>query len=469
MSRDQAPSRPINLHRRARGNHAPAVLDRLDAIQRDVEQVAKERRARDATTADRFRSCLRAICLDLFEAYAADPEMEIGVRRDRSALTANPWYPSFVTARPFLDALDGLTGAGYVEQLSLGNEASGRSTRVRATEELVDRLTIRGFSTQDIEDNSDPIRLKVGKPRSPKKRIAFAETEDTLRWRNNLVRINTNNARYRVSLDLSRKEWAAVEEQRWLDAATEARRERRIIEYVRINLNRTQLHRVFNSPDWSEGGRFYGAWWQSVPRSYRSRIRIDGKPTCERDFSSLHMRILYAEAGAVLPDAVDPYSGPFGAALREPVKRAFNAMLNAQRRIEPATVPEFSQADAGMTWSQFLDGITAYFRPIAPAFGTGVGLRLQRRDADIAERIMLRFVAMSQPCLPVHDSFITFSTLEDELAAIMSEAAHEVVGQWLPEKLSFLNTYDGPPGPVTMDISDILEEMQHEGWQEPGT
>ena len=34
---------------------------------------------------------------------------------------------------------------------------------------------------------------------------------------------------------------------------------------------------------------------------------------------------------------------------------------------------------------------------------------------------MLRFVKMQYPCLPVHDSFVTYATLDDELPVMMEE------------------------------------------------
>ena len=106
MFENFTPSRPINLSRRQTGKRSPAILDRLDAIQGEVE-LHEQRRARDACAADRFRQCIRAICLDLFDAMQADQQLCIGVRRDKTALTNNAAYPDFVSARQFLDALEG--------------------------------------------------------------------------------------------------------------------------------------------------------------------------------------------------------------------------------------------------------------------------------------------------------------------------------------------------------------------------
>lgn len=454
-------SRPVNLFRTVKGRHAPAVLDRLDAVQVEVE-AQEERRARDSASSERFRQCLRALCLDLYDAHFSDPQMLVGVWRDNSALTGNPALPAFVAARPFVDALDGLIATGYVEQVRLGSEASGKSTRVRATQKLREKLTIGDFSVRELAVTSDTIQLKIGKWGSPKKRIRFDDTADTVRWRNNLSLINANNARYRIRLEVSHSDRLAMEAHRWAKAQLKAKNYR-AYEYERVNENRNQLHRVFSKADWSEGGRFYGAWWQAVPSAYRKHITINGKPTREYDYSAVQLRILYADMGHDFPDVGDPYSQPYGEGFREEVKACFNLMLNLKKRPKPGTVPTFSPDRMGMSWEEFVDGIIVHHSPIASAFRLGIGGRLQRRDADIAEQVMLKFVQMRQPCLPIHDSFITYATLADELPAIMAAAAGEVVGRAIPSKPGDEAIYSGPTGPVTADISDILDELNRSG------
>lgn len=452
-----ASSRPINLFRKVTGPRAPAVLDRLDAIQSEIE-AQENRRVRDNASGNRFQYCLRALCLDLFAAYVSDPNMEIGVSRDSTALSANPAHPPFVSARPFVDALNGLISSGYVEQLSLGNEASGHSTRVRARSKLIAQLTIADFSVRDMVVNSDLIQLKLGKRGKQKKRTKFDDTPDTVRWGNNLALINANNARYQIALDVSPSGRRAMEAQRWTKAATKGK-QYKIFEYERLDESRTRLHRVFNKRDWSEGGRFYGAWWQAVPSAFRKHITINGKPTLEYDYSAAQLRILYADMGRDLSQQDDPYSKPYGEEYREVVKRCFNVMLNVKGRPDQSTVPDFSASRMGLSWKEFVDGINEHHRPIASAFGSGIGGRLQRRDADIAEQVMLKFLEMQQPCLPVHDSFITYASLGDELSAIMAAAAEAVVGRPLTSKRSEAAKYAGLTGPVTADISDILDEM----------
>jgi hypothetical protein len=459
MFENVTPSRPINLFRRPTGMRSPAILDRLDAVQKEVE-LHEQRRARDASSADRYRMCLRAICLDLFDAMQADQELCVGVRRDKTALTNNAAYPDFVSARPFLAALDGLFTAGYARQVSLGTEASGQTSRVRGTQKLHATLSICISRPDDLIDTTDPIRLKVGKRGARKKSMRYADTPDTIRWRANLTRINASNARYEIALDISPAERDALELARMIEAKEEARIERTPFAYEKLNTDRTSLFRVFNRPDWSEGGRFYGAWWQHVPRMSRRYITINGKLTCEHDFSSLHLRLLYARVGAAVPFAGAPYDQPYGAEHREVVKRAFNVMLNDLKHPKPQTVPEFSASQLGMNWRQFIRGIKDHHQLIGRYINSGEGVRLQRIDSDIAERVMLVFEGMGYPCLPVHDSFITYASLDDELGAIMEAAALAEIADAVPAKRTYVGEHRGPSGLVTDDMSTILSGLK---------
>ena len=72
-----------------------------------------------------------------------------------------------------------------------------------------------------------------------------------------------------------------------------------------IDFTRKRLHRVFLDRSLERGGRFYGPWYQGIPKEFRERILINGSPVCEPDFSGYHPRMLYAMKGVPLPE--DPY------------------------------------------------------------------------------------------------------------------------------------------------------------------
>ena len=150
---------------------------------------------------------------------------------------------------------------------------------------------------------------------------------------------------------------------------------------------------------------------------------------------------------------------PYGEQWRKEVKAAFNIMLNTKKSPRPELVPDFSTAKMGMSWRTFLHGIREHHITIKHFFNTEVGTELQRTDADIAEAVLLQFANMQQPCLPVHDSFITYATLADEVEGITARVALNVAGIELPITQKHLTVQSGMDGLVTDDISALLEEM----------
>ena len=59
-----------------------------------------------------------------------------------------------------------------------------------------------------------------------------------------------------------------------------------------------------------------------------------------------------------------------------------------------------------MSWDEFLGAIERRFQPVADLFASGIGLKLQRQDADIAQAVMRDFNEMHIAMLPIHDIFI---------------------------------------------------------------
>ena len=185
------------------------------------------------------------------------------------------------------------------------------------------------------------------------------------------------------------------------------------------------LHRVFNRGRFSLGGRLYGGWWQNIPKEFRADITIDGSSTIELDYPRLHPTLLYCEVGQSLNG--DPYE--ISGWDRGLVKVALNTLLNADTRI--SAVRSIAQAIGGKgsygTAERLVQQIEAKHHAIAPFFGTSAGLRLMRRDSDMAEQIVLRLLEQGITVLPVHDSFIVPEGVayKGALMEAMSEALHK--------------------------------------------
>ena len=342
-------------------------------------------------------------------------------------------------------AYRGMLKLGYIEQTRDGyhdrkgrkdGSSTSRLTRYCATDKLVDLFTAEEQAVLPvIVPPKDVTLLRISQKEDDggvTRRFSHPvlETAQTEQMRSNLRTINQILQRNWYDLEIDDDELERLQVR--LSADLEDPRQ--------IDMSRRSLYRVFNDPDLQTGGRFYGGWWQNVPREYRPYLLVNGKRMVEYDFSNQHPSILYAQAGLERP--VDCYrdvikikdlpggklpEGKTAEDLRDMIKASFNAMLNYNKpmsRPPDGVVPKAF----GLKWRDVSEAIMAFHAPIAQHFYTGVGLRLQRIDSDIAEKVMLAFIAMDAPILPLHDSFLVHNGYESELPSVMNAASVDVIG-----------------------------------------
>ena len=65
---------------------------------------------------------------------------------------------------------------------------------------------------------------------------------------------------------------------------------------------------------------------------------------------------------------------------------------------------------------------------IAGKFYSEAGIKLQRRESDIALEIITNLKTRGIACLPVHDSFLVDAEREDELRNEMSSTYKSMIG-----------------------------------------
>jgi hypothetical protein len=213
--------------------------------------------------------------------------------------------------------------------------------------------------------------------------------------------------------------------------------------WIRLEAHHLCYDRIFNH-NWDNGGRFY-ADFQNLERAERGSIWIDGQPTVELDFSSLHPTMLYHMSGHALPGK--PYQVE-GVSLgnRDAAKVALLCVFNAadRRSATSAIIKELRERSIvlkdRLRVRDLIDRLLTAHEPIAKHFFSGVGTRLQFLDSEIAVRILTAFAARSKPCLGIHDSFLVRAEDEDLLRATMEAAYQEVLrgetykfyGDWVP-------------------------------------
>ena len=403
-----------------KGFDSPRLNAKIEAIARELDGNRTARR-RTAGESGRFTACVSSLTANLLAAWRINPNLQIGFPRGRAAYGGSSSLSRYrnldLTYSLMTQAFKRLLKLGYVQVDRKGyydqKSGSGRLTKIRGTEKLIGLLDQDGpLWPWEIcqRPDSEVLVLKDEK----KKRMDFTETEATRRMRDNLRAINNVLLAHWADLELPDDGFRRLGG--WMVADDDRQP---------LDLSRRTLYRVFNNRLFEQGGRFYGGWWQHVPRIYRRFIRINGERTTELDYSSLHPRIMYALEGKELIG--DPYDIGSDPRHRHRVKETFNAMINATGKIEEPDT--YRLEELGLTFPELQERIKDRHMAIAHLFNSGFGLQGQSLDSSIAEKVLLHFTGRGICCLPIHDSFIVPSNYEADLHAVMLRAYKEVMNQ----------------------------------------
>ncbi len=243
--------------------------------------------------------------------------------------------------------------------------------------------------------------------------MAYKDTSQTRDRRYMLDRVNSVLSRtdFRIAGD------EAMSDGRWMK-----------IDDRLLSTTQTAMHRVYNG-GWTLGGRFYGAFWMSMPCDDRRHILIDGHETAEVDYDMLHARIIYAWAKKKLVGDAYEIAG----FERKVAKRAFFIIVNAPTYLsakgavaEYLTKKKMDPRQAG----NLIAAMKERHKPVAKYFHSGLGLKLQNLDSEMAEYV-LRVMTLQKgiACLPIHDSFIVPAGQVKNLMRTMKAAYEKFVGR----------------------------------------
>ena len=399
----------------------PSLIASLDDLCAALTLAEKRTRKRNKEAQHNFESAIIAIVLDLCRAHLTNPALHVGISSGQGVLHSKAksrYGAPLFSPRTFRAALKVLTDQGVILKTvpywddPLGKNS--RTARYQASSSLIHALCDSGMSFATLRRirGAEGIRLKD----TSKDYVEYGEIRFANQARDRLEIINS----------MLESHWAdlALSDQQLSDELALFDREGDGESGIAFDFAARTVYRVFNNGDWEQGGRFYGAWWMACPSRLRRHILIDGKRTVEVDYSGLHAAMLFAEANISIPD--DPYSRCLSHAgnnkERKLVKRTFNALLNAKSIKALSRIDGFSEQLTGCDWETFKRHVVNSYPEFKSHFGSGVGLRLQRKDSDLAESVMLKFARMGYACLPVHDSFLVHHALQDELIHAMQEA-----------------------------------------------
>jgi hypothetical protein len=371
------------------------------------------------------------VLLNLYRTYCLDPDMWVMYSRDRNDYNYGARYNKlFIKYDNMIKTVDGLLKLGYIEHAKGYQDRKSKKafdSRMKATESLIAVVRDECGVTFNMIGQYGPDELVVlrnadGEP------IDYQDTKDIRRMKEVLAKYNDLLSRTYIDIHFTAEDIKDLIQKRrqQIDKATGQPKDYRLC----INLSNKRVRRIFNKSTFSQGGRFYGGWWQNIPSVLRRHIIINTDSTVEIDFSGLHIYMLYALKGINFADLrKEPYIYPKGgdpnnlrpilkilllaavnSANEDECIKAVRYEINMNRGEYPEELPDLKNA-----YNMF----KGYHSDIADLFCSKSGLKLQRWDSDIAEEIIKELTDQGIAVLAVHDSFICIKPEADYLKEVM--------------------------------------------------
>jgi hypothetical protein len=435
------------------------LTDLTKIISSEIFSIENRERKRDADAQKHFEHAIECLLKELWLGTAIHPEYEVGIHRRSNWYSEMPQYrdPN-LTYRQSIAAYKAMEEADHIRVSKDGyydpDTGRGDITKVIATDKLLKVLeSLKGNPFRVIKPDLDAECILL-RNRIDGKRVLVSYEDDntTKEMRENLININKCLARHYPDLRITNDNYKELQERLRLDKDKSP-----------IDFSKRILKRIFSNGRFDHGGRFYRAWWHNVPSEYRKYITIDGKRTCEYDYSQLNPHMVYFLVDKDMGKE-DAYGRVFDGDHRDIVKEAFNAMIQSTTTLnhKPQGI---DLSGVGFDWPTLKQAILDAHKPIQDMFFKGHGNYLQYTDSCIAENVMLNFIRVEDaPVLPVHDSFIMhyaygeLGELEEEMRKSFhghfkkSIAVKEEIGVILPssfdnkewDDLSFEEQVHGP-------------------------
>lgn len=417
-------SRSINFHLTSRYPQVEALIDLLlDEVIAHIKSRDNPKRIHTA----KLKKSLSLVVLNLYSLHKVNRKKYVGYPRNPGGFQRTRYKRHNVGFDVFIKVIDTLDELGYLES-HLGYYEKeigiGKNSRMRANISLIELFKEHKLAPIMVEreKSEEVIILKsvniLKDDKKDKFIVDYEDTKQTYQMRDNLHSFNALLDSRWIDLEVSDKVYEEIAEE------TEKKKNRSDIDF-----NRKLLKRIFNNNSFEDGGRFYHGWWHDIPKRFRKNITIDGKRTVEVDYSSIHFRILYAEQGIDIGDD-DPYIIEGYEHRRDEVKLALNIILNAETK-NKAIYAIFNHEDSDIdkkTAKDIYKKLEEEHPKIKQYFGSGRGVKLQYKDSQIAERVMLNLARDNIVCLPVHDSFIVRLSHQIDLHEEMDKAFRDIVG-----------------------------------------
>ncbi|PHZ85928.1 hypothetical protein [Paremcibacter congregatus] len=428
-------SRPFDQHLWSDHHHVNALIERLyDDFLNYKQYLRKPGKTKEKTP----KATLKVICLNLFSAWRVNPAFFTAISCNTRDYSRHTRYRNTqITTRYLFPILDFLVDRGLIYRAKgyydRGNNG-GKVTRIIASGELNHLMNDTYHLNGDMIErhpHSEQIILKD----KDKRCIEYDDTEKTVLMRRNLANINQALSATCIGFNAPPDIRKEIDELLKQDTLAYQKNSQGGLDFTRKSLTR-----IFNNSSFTQGGRFYGGWWQSVPNRRikgRQYITIDDQKTVEIDYGGMQVMLLYHQLGKEIPTD-DPYdlTGFLEGADRQSVKKAFFHLIFGEYdhrtrspKRKPMKCPKDVKLPKGATYEMLLNALLEKHEVLETCMASdNIAIQLQYRDSVIAEEVLLRLLERNIIALPIHDSFIVKAEHRDDLITVMTEVFIKHVG-----------------------------------------
>ena len=357
---------------------------------------------------------LTVVLANLYYTWVDDPDKYIGFYRFVNKYKAHSMYNILHISKLIIAVIDTLVELNYVDYkrgfYGRGEQSphSKKISRMRSNNELIKLFTQFKLQPDIIELlPSTPCIILRDIKDNKKEEMDYAVTKELDSLRTSLVRYNNLLRKTHIAIPHYPKEGII--------------RSKEI--KIPYNPHNKFVRRVFNNGTFKDGGRFYGGFWQIIPKEYRAGIHINGEPIFEFDYSGLHIHLLYALENKRCIG--DPYSLQHprysDGELRPYLKQLLLIMINCRKQKQVLNAvrnaiqwEEQLSSYSAFNHGEFIELLADKHKPIQKYLYSGYGIKLQNTDATIAHNIIETLTKREIPVLCVHDSFIcSFYDIDD--------------------------------------------------------
>ncbi|AZO61234.1 MAG: hypothetical protein E5Y51_05660 [Mesorhizobium sp.] len=413
----------LDPYRRAKGANLKAAVA---GLVRDLEaaemRLGLRKRQRDDEARDRFRLAVEVLACNFLVIQMTASDSPLAVPKSSAAMWGPAHSKPKIYGKHFLDALNVLEHPqiGMIERVATGyrfEAGTGGLSTVRARPKLLTTLAVSvdGWDGFTREPPTEVLILKASKAKGEVAvELDYRETGRTRKLRKEVEVINEYLSSAPIHLNGGPGH---------LDEDGQP-----------VDPTKRFVRRIFNNGVWTEGGRLYGAFWETMPKAMRRELlRIGsakepaGEPIANVDYGQLFPRLAYVRADISDPPA-ELYDVFGDGSSRAGVKKLLNALLFHKGRLTHWPIGT-AKYFGGMKLADAVAAIYSAHQPIAHLFGTGIGHKLAFMESNILIEVLVRLRFRNIVALPLHDAVLVAQSNAETAKHEMEEAFAAALGR----------------------------------------